>query len=293
MNQQSQTLGYFSAHTDDWQSKATQQDYSVIENRHAAVLAVLEGHQKINRFLDIGCGTGQLTLEVAKRGVVATGLDFAPEMIAKCEANRAAAGVDASFQCGSFFDIPLSEASFDVISAQGFIEYISLEQLDIFFATVAKALTARGSLALGTRNRLFNLHSLNSFTELEMALSTTDGLLKESLVIQNSRTQDEALAKLAELECIYPQPEVHPITGIKVDTRYQFSPADLMARMRKHGLKAQALYPVHFHGLPLSVISEPDMRPLHRQLARLVSNDKIADFRYVAYSSSFVIKASK
>ncbi|MDO8358292.1 MAG: class I SAM-dependent methyltransferase [Nitrospirota bacterium] len=293
MDQQNQTLNYFSTHADDWQTKATQADYSVIDNRHAAVLTVIEQHNQVKRFLDVGCGTGQLVIAVAKLGIKASGLDFSREMIVKCESNKLHAQVDAEFQCGSFFDISLPDDTFDVISAQGFIEYISLEQMDIFLSNCVKTLVPGGSLALGSRNRLFNLHSLNCFTELEMELGTVKSLLSESIVLQGSASQEEAIRRLTQLERTYPQPELHPITGIKVDTRYQFSPADLMARMRKHGLRPRAIYPVHFHGLPSAVIRDEDMAPLHKQLAQLVSGQKITDCRYVPYSSSFVLEAQR
>lgn len=124
-------------------------------------------------------------------------------------------------------------------------------------------------------------------------MDAAKSLLAESIALQTSQSQEEAIGRLGELELIYPQPEFHPITGIKVDTRYQFSPADLMARMRKHGLLPKAVYPVHFHGLPLSVIKEEATALLHKQLAKLASNEKIRDVRYVPYSSSFVIEATK
>jgi 2-polyprenyl-3-methyl-5-hydroxy-6-metoxy-1,4-benzoquinol methylase len=293
MTQQRQTLNYFSSNADDWQKKATQKKYSVIDNRHAAVLAAIKRHGAVKRFLDVGCGTGQLVLEVSELGVNAEGIDFSSEMIARCEVNKGDAKLPAKFSCDSFFDVSLPESSYDVISAQGFIEYISLEELDIFFATCFQALTKGGSLALGSRNRLFNIHSLNEFTLLELNLNTEKFLLAESVALQTSLTQDEAIANLRAVESIYPQPEFHPITGIKVDTRYQFSPGDLMTRMRKHGFKPAAVYPVHFHGFPLSTIKEDPMASLHKDLAELILKEKIYEARYVPFSSSFVIEARK
>lgn len=293
MTQQKQTLDYFSANADDWQKKATQKQYSVIDNRHAAVLETIKRHGAVKHFLDVGCGTGQLVLEVAKLGVNAEGIDFSSEMITKCEENKGVTKLPVNFNCGSFFDLSLPASTYDVISAQGFIEYISLEELDVFFATCFQTLAAGGFLALGSRNRLFNIHSLNDFTLLELHLNTEKLLLAESVALQTSLTQDEAITNLYAVESIYPQPESHPVTGIKVDTRYQFSPADLMARMRKHGFKPTAVYPVHYHGLPLGAIKEEPMASLHKDLAKLVLKDKICDARYVPYSSSFVIEARK
>lgn len=293
MTQQRQTLDYFSANVDDWQKKATQKQYSVIENRHAAVFVAIKRHGAVKRFLDIGCGTGQLVLDVSRLGVNAEGIDFSSEMIAKCEVNKGDTKLPAKFSCGSIFDASLPISTYDVISAQGFIEYISLEELDIFFATCFQALTTGGSLALGSRNRLFNIHSLNDFTLLELNLNTEKLLLAESVALQNSLTQDEAISNLHAVESIYPQPEFHPITGIKVDTRYQFSPGDLMARMRKHGFKPVAVYPVHFHGFPLSTIKEESVASLHKDLAELIMREKIYEARYVPFSSSFVIEAKK
>jgi 2-polyprenyl-3-methyl-5-hydroxy-6-metoxy-1,4-benzoquinol methylase len=36
---------------------------------------------ELDSMFDIGCGTGELVLDMAAKGVRATGIDFAPEMI--------------------------------------------------------------------------------------------------------------------------------------------------------------------------------------------------------------------
>ncbi len=43
--------------------------------------------------LDVGCGTGRHSIELARRGYSMTGLDLSPEMLARAKANAEAAGV--------------------------------------------------------------------------------------------------------------------------------------------------------------------------------------------------------
>src|SRR6266566_1521554 len=63
--------------------------------------------------LDVGCGTGFLSFELAARGHQVTGVDFAPAMLA--EARRKAAEYDASvrFEEADAEQLPFPSGSFD------------------------------------------------------------------------------------------------------------------------------------------------------------------------------------
>ncbi len=293
MNQQKQTLNYFSQNAADWQRKASVASFSVIDNRHNAVLEVMKDYKDGRLLLDVGCGTGQLAVEASKKGWHSVGIDYAGSMIDICKSNNREAGANAEFHCASIFDFDIKAASYDVVSAQGFIEYISLVELDTFLGLIGKGLKNGGAIALGSRNRLFNLHSLNEFSLLELQLDSVKNLLRESIILQSSKSQSEAIGKLAELNYAYSHPDTHPETGIKVETRFQFSPADLIRRLAKHGLRPTRIFPVHFHGLPLSLIKDDRLNPLHAELADLISRQYINSHAFVPYSSSFVIEAKK
>jgi SAM-dependent methyltransferase len=76
------------------------------EKGHAQLAALLDkietDHpQPLGRALDIGCGTGKHTHDLARRGWDATGVDFVPLAIEKA---RARSG-NASFVCGDVTDI--------------------------------------------------------------------------------------------------------------------------------------------------------------------------------------------
>lgn len=294
MNQQDQAQRFFDTFAANWQAKAEGEarKFNIIDGRHRAVLAILDDLNSPSRVLDVGCGTGQLSVAVAERGIKAEGIDFAPSMIEHCESNARAAGIDnIQYTCASFFDVELEDGAYDLISAQGFIEYISLEELDQFLDRCSRALKPGGALALGSRNRLFNAQTLNAFTRAELELGTLTALIAEAVALHTSPTQEAAFKALGRLERIDPHPDRHPDTGIHVDTRYQFTPADLAYRLRRSGMTASEVFPVNYHGVPPAVANEqPDV---YNHLALFASEVWVRDHRLVPFSSSFVIRGDK
>jgi 2-polyprenyl-3-methyl-5-hydroxy-6-metoxy-1,4-benzoquinol methylase len=290
MDQQEETQRYFSQHARDWQARAAGAKYDVIKGRNDAVLLALDSVSPFRRFLDVGCGSGQLVIEVAKRGIECVGIDFVPEMIAECRSNLQAAGIEAEFVCGSFFDWKAPDGSLDGISAQGFVEYLSLEQLRQFFAECHSMLRPGGSLVVGSRNRLFNIISLNDFTEMEAKLGELPMLIEEAVALHRSRSQEEAIEAISRFSAVDRRyPDSYPTTGVSVSRRHQFSPSDLSGRAI--GFAPRAIYPVHFHGLPLSI--KGDVPDLHTDLASMARDVFAHRSCIVPYCSTFVLELRK
>jgi 2-polyprenyl-3-methyl-5-hydroxy-6-metoxy-1,4-benzoquinol methylase len=288
-----ETLRLFRAEADDWQRKSVNEHkgFSTIHERNRAALRALSEMGGKRDFLDVGCGTGQLAVAAAAAGHRATGIDFSPEMIQHCEANARKAGVTATFKCGPVFDFDFGAESLDVVSGMGFIEYFSPEEMTEFFRRAYRMLRPGGALVIGSRNRLFNLFSHNAFTTLEIELGTVEKLLQECVALQNSPTQEAALAALRKLERIDPQPSAHPATDTPVTRRPQYSPADLALRLREIGFTPKRLLPVHFHGLPVSLTREQPK--LHEDIAQTISDLCESDPRVLPQCSSFVIDVRK
>jgi ubiquinone/menaquinone biosynthesis C-methylase UbiE len=65
--------------------------------------------------LDIGCGTGFLSLELAARGHRVTGVDFAPAMLALARRKAAERHAVIRFEEGDAEQLPFAAASFDLV----------------------------------------------------------------------------------------------------------------------------------------------------------------------------------
>jgi len=76
-------------------------------------LHVTEG----DRLLDIACGTGNLAIPAAQRGVQVTGLDITPELLEVARSRAADAEVKIEFIEGDAEDLPFDDDSFPIISS--------------------------------------------------------------------------------------------------------------------------------------------------------------------------------
>jgi trans-aconitate methyltransferase len=97
-----------------WNIELYQDKHSYVWEYGAKLLAMLSPKPG-ERILDLGCGTGQLTSEIAAVGAEVVGLDVAEEAIAQCRQHyphiefRVANGTD--FTCEKSFDAVFSNAA--------------------------------------------------------------------------------------------------------------------------------------------------------------------------------------
>jgi 2-polyprenyl-3-methyl-5-hydroxy-6-metoxy-1,4-benzoquinol methylase len=291
--QQKEALGYFKKNAGHWGEKAgvdSPDEVNVIRQRNDFVLDVIAGREKTSLALDIGCGTGNLVHSVAQKGINAIGVDFAEEMIKIArEKARKLSLRNANFECTSIFDYDMGVGKFDLISANGFIEYISYLELDELLSRSFKALNHKGSLVLGSRNRLFNIFSLNSFTEEEIFGKNAELLLKESVKIANSCRVNE----LRGIRTVPLQKErkKHLQTGVKVDTRYQFTPVQMINFLEEKGFDVLEIFPIHIHGVSPG-FKEGHMA-IHANISNLLQNYAKSNLSLIPQASSFMIHVKK
>lgn len=101
------------------------------------------------RVLDVGCGAGFLTNELAKRGHQVTGLDTSAESL-EVAAHHDSTGT-VTYVAGDAYALPFADAVFDVVSAMDFLEHVDRPAHAI--AEMARVLRPGGLLFFHTFNR--------------------------------------------------------------------------------------------------------------------------------------------
>jgi len=294
IRQQKETLEYFKAYAGDWGEKAKtgkEGKVNVIRQRNDYVLKVLSRREKTENVLDVGCGTGDLICEIAKRGIKAVGVDFSEEMIEIARKNAAKVKCGrASFECSSIFDFKTGKEEYDLISANGFIEYISYKELDALLDKAFQALKPEGSLILGSRNRLFNIFSLNDFTKEEIDEGNAGLLLLEAIKIAESENIESILD--IETAPLQKEDKKHKATaGIKVSTRYQFTPVQLAKKVKEKGFFPVEIFPIHIHCATSKFQKkEPEVNDL---VSNLLQKYAEGNWDLIPYASSFMLNAKK
>ncbi len=130
--QQKETKIFFEKDVKNWSKKSNFKNAKVFNTIHERNLYVLNLIRKYNlkKHLDVGCGPGDLAFESSKLTKKTIGIDFAKNMtnLAKIKFKRK----NLVYLNKSFFSFK-PEISFDCISANGFIEYLSINQILNFF----------------------------------------------------------------------------------------------------------------------------------------------------------------
>jgi SAM-dependent methyltransferase len=69
------------------------------------------------RVLDVACGAGNVAIPAALAGADVTGVDIAPALLERGEADASAAGADVTWVEGDAEALPFADASFDVVTS--------------------------------------------------------------------------------------------------------------------------------------------------------------------------------
>lgn len=93
-----------------------------------ALLAVFDELALTGSVLDVGCGSGENALELARRGLEAWGLDATQAAIVKAEEKRSARGLSATFVLGDALDPSVLTRTFDTVLDCGLYHVLGDEE---------------------------------------------------------------------------------------------------------------------------------------------------------------------
>jgi trans-aconitate methyltransferase len=127
-----------SSQTKSWNSELYQSSHSFVWEYGCDLLGLLAAKPD-ERILDLGCGTGQLTAEIAKCGALMTGADSSAEMIARARKNYPA----VSFDVADATKLPYRE-EFDAVFSNAALHWIRDQPVAV--RSIAQALKPGGRL---------------------------------------------------------------------------------------------------------------------------------------------------
>ncbi|TQR10594.1 class I SAM-dependent DNA methyltransferase [Psychrobacillus soli] len=106
------------------------------------------------RLVDIGCGTGVLSVQFAKAGYDVIGVDLSESMLTIAQSRSLEQGTDISFVCQSMSEIDgMDEVDVAVIAIDSINYLDTLEEVKQTFERIYEALSSNGQL-------FFDVHSL-------------------------------------------------------------------------------------------------------------------------------------
>jgi ubiquinone/menaquinone biosynthesis C-methylase UbiE len=199
-------------------------------------------HDKSKKILDIGCGTGRHSIELAKRGYNVTGIDLSECMLEMAKQKAKEAKVKVEFIKADARYLKF-EKEFDlalIICEGGFCLMETDEMNYMVLQSASRSLKQEGKLILNTLNGLFPLfHSVKDFINS----NSVDGKSQEN-------TFD--LMTFREKSIIEVTDDDGNIKKIKCDERY-YVPSEITWLLKSLGFKKVDIY-----GCKLGAFSRDD-----------------------------------
>ena len=113
------------------------------------------------RILDLGCGTGTLAIELARRasGAEVVGLDVDPRILALARTKAQRASVDVEWIVGSAVDPPFPAAAFDRVTSTLMLHHLTTDEKERTFRALRRVLRPGGELHVADFSRPHNAYT--------------------------------------------------------------------------------------------------------------------------------------
>ncbi len=150
-------------------------------------------YNKSLKILDVGCGTGRHSIELAKRGYSVYGFDLSEQQINYARKNAEKAGVDVTFEVGNATNFDFYE-KYDVVLmlCEGSFSLMETDELNYqILINIYNSLAPTGKLIFTTLNGLYPLyHNVKDFYEGNKAGIDTGKLTFDLLTFRESSQMD-------------------------------------------------------------------------------------------------------
>ncbi len=114
----------------------------------AGHLVAFSGTTSGEKILDVGCGTGVVSITAARKGAKVTGLDLSPALLERAKENAALARLEVDFKEGDVEALPYPDDSFDRVLSQ--FGHMFAPQPEIAISEMLRVLKPGGTIAFST-----------------------------------------------------------------------------------------------------------------------------------------------
>jgi SAM-dependent methyltransferase len=120
---------------------------AITEQLQRRLILTLLGDIRGRNVLDVGCGDGDLAVELWRRGGTVTGIDASQEMVEAARARAKQEGADIPFMVGEAASIPFDSERFDVVVAVTILCFV--DNAAPVFGEITRVLRPGGVLVIG------------------------------------------------------------------------------------------------------------------------------------------------
>jgi len=114
----------------------------------AARLVKFAGVRRGQEVLDVGCGTGVVSVTAARMGAKVTAIDLTPELLERARENSQIAGVEVDWREGDAEKFPFHDEAFDVVLSQ--FGHMFAPRPSLAVAEMLRVLKPGGTIAFST-----------------------------------------------------------------------------------------------------------------------------------------------
>lgn len=238
--------------------------------------------KKGSKSLDIGCGTGQMVLDLLRRGYKASGVDIATGMIDEANKNIKQLDIETNQSSNIFSVSDLSDIKndeeYDFVTGLGLLEYLETDK-ELF--SVLKNITKdNGYVLVECRNKFFNLFTGNDYTLNILKNNKGSRLLKDFIDAQRfspnkitdvQKKLGDIYIKIANAlkDIKYKDNKKTYSKYPKLMNRRQHSPQELEASAKKYGFSLE--YIVYYHLHPFPPVYERDFPQVYNLISDLMT----------------------
>lgn len=265
MEMKNEVKNYFEVNAEAWLLDAYERsgfNYPTPQHRLRIVKEIIQQRNEIKNVIDLGCGGGDVTLELAKSGFDVLAVDQSEKMLEHTAKvlNNMPDEVKARVKLEKSSIESFVAKDYDSMLSMGVIGYMPSD--DVLFELASKVLRKGGYYIVSFRNRLFNLYSISDRTLRESNEGNLERLVKEAgdlyksidvsmvtKVLQELHNITGHLLKegvLDKVEPTSPSEKMGKTYQVEIEAR-QTTPNEAAETAKRYGFELQKYYGVHPH----------------------------------------------